>query len=436
MQSTANVAHETFIPCRRTDLVEMIVQDGRLSPADQETFRKFSTLLAAYYHFQFHSTLETLKQSYAPFDPNNDLTLDDNVPAAKLEHMEQQVVTNFRTILEKANYRELSSDSLAETLEQQSLVSLRTEINFDDFKNLICYFRGESLQTLPKQRFSLAKEREIEILDRVVLLIQYQDESYFTERDVDLQTLNFRPGQIYLYFYKEVPKLDLELLFPNVRTRMTLKDQLMLFVPATGMGIVVLVRILPQVLLILGVLLFIFEAPDAFNSLKATESESSNLMPVLISTFSLAIALGGFGFKQYSKYKSKRIQFQKKVTETLFFRNIANHSAVFQMFIDVAEEEECKEILLAYYQLLVSKEPLTVETLDHEIEQWLEAKLNERVNFDVEDAVQKLTGLREETADGLVQFLTVAEDGVLKVLSLGQANRLVDRLWDQAFDYS
>ena len=97
-------------------------------------------------------------------------------------------------------------------------------------------------------------------------------------------------------------------------------------------------------------------------------------MPILVATLSLGMALGGFAFKQYSNYKSKRIKFQKDVTETLFFKNLGNNDSVFQTFIDLAEEEECKEIILVYYHLLTSENSLKPEELDARIEAWMQKK--------------------------------------------------------------
>jgi hypothetical protein len=60
---------EAFIPYRRTDLIELCLEDGQLAAVDVQKFRNFCSILSAYYHFQFHSYLEKLKNNFAPFDP-------------------------------------------------------------------------------------------------------------------------------------------------------------------------------------------------------------------------------------------------------------------------------------------------------------------------------------------------------------------------------
>jgi len=62
---------------------------------------------------------------------------------------------------------------------------------------------------------------------------------------------------------------------------------------------------------------------------QAKKEDVKNIMPALIASGSLLVTLGCFAFKQYNSYKNKQIQFQKNVTETLFFRNLAINVGVF-----------------------------------------------------------------------------------------------------------
>lgn len=63
--------------------------------------------------------------------------------------------------------------------------------------------------------------------------------------------------------------------------------------------------------------------------MQAKKEDVKNIMPALIASGSLLVTLGGFAFKQYNSYKNKQIQFQKNVTETWFFRNLAINVGVF-----------------------------------------------------------------------------------------------------------
>ena len=72
--------------------------------------------------------------------------------------------------------------------------------------------------------------------------------------------LKFIPGKMYLYFYKNIPKLDIDLLFPNVTTSMTWKDRLLFGVPAIGAAIPLILKALPNVLLLVAAILFALNA--------------------------------------------------------------------------------------------------------------------------------------------------------------------------------
>ena len=442
---------EAFIPLNRHDLIRLCLQDERLSAGDAEKFREFCDILAAYFHFKFHATLEAIKTNYAPFNPNVDVQShrpDDN---AQLEGMQDQLVQDFRHLLEKSNYLELSKGTLRRALEERSLVALRTDVDFQDFRRIVCYYRGDIDQrTEEKTILGRKRKRVIDIFERVVLLLQFKKEAYFLKKGIDPATLNYIPGKIYLYFYKNVPKYDLELLFPNVKTSMTWKDRLLLLVPAIGAGVGLIIRVLPQLLLIIAALLFILQIdiPGVSEQIQGETAEiqdggQEKVLAVLVATLSLVVTLGGFAAKQYSSYKSKKIKFQKNVTDALFFRSMANHSAVFQLLVDVAEEEECKEVILAYYHLLISPHALTADELDRTVEQWMHQHLKVNIDFEIRDALAKLQRLRERTNGGEVSSLVTGDptQALLqpkryRALPIAQAREVVDRLWDNAFRYS
>ena len=62
------MAADRFIPYRKQDIVEMCVRELKLD--DSLSFRQFCDLLSNSLHVEYHKTLESLKNDYAPFDPN------------------------------------------------------------------------------------------------------------------------------------------------------------------------------------------------------------------------------------------------------------------------------------------------------------------------------------------------------------------------------
>jgi hypothetical protein len=184
--------------------------------------------------------------------------------------------------------------------------------------------------------------------------------------------------------------------------------------------------------------LFIAVGPSALESVNANEEDVRNIMPVLVALLSLAMTLGGFVFKQYTSYKNKRLLFQKKVTDTLFFKNLDSNGGVFHALIDAAEEEESKEIILVYYHLLTSPRPLTVQELDDKIEEWMEHKFGTKIDFDIEGPLGNLQAISGKTSKNrrVMRLLTYDKQKRCHVLPLDEAKEVIDYVWDNAFQYA
>jgi len=277
-----------------------------------------------------------------------------------------------------------------------------------------------------------------------VLLIKFKDEAYFEEKGRKIPELNFQPGKMYLYFYKNIPRYDLEVLFPNLRTRMNLKDRLLFGIPAIAVLLSVVIKIIPQVMIIVGVVLFVTVGPSVAQKFsKVDETTVKDVMTLIAAIASLSLGLGGFAYKQYSNYRNKEMRLQKTVTETLFFKNLASNASVFQALVDAAEEEECKQIILVYYHLLANPDRLTKEGLDDLIEQWLEERFGVKIDFDVERTVQYLESTKGKLLDK-DQRLEIPEaallrrdaEGICHPLALSEANMVIDYIWDNYFQYA
>src|SRR5262245_33346442 len=120
---------EAFIPYRRTELIELCLVDGRLSPTQAQQFREFCEILPAYYHFEFHQLQERLKDNFAPFNPDTDTQTRTVFSPAQMAEMERQVVETLETVLKRANYNLLAAEDLEKAFVEKSLVDLKTEVD-------------------------------------------------------------------------------------------------------------------------------------------------------------------------------------------------------------------------------------------------------------------------------------------------------------------
>ncbi len=430
---------EAFIPYRRVELIEMCIEDGRLAEADVPKFREFYEILSAYYHFELHRSLETLKENFAPFNPDAD-TISRHKPGPdELAERQANLISAFETVLERANYQPLSQQDLELAFKEKSLVPLNTQVDFDDFEHMVCYHRGDVFYKATFKRFYFWKEeREVDVFERVALLLKFKPAVHFEAKGEKLDKLNFEPGKMYAYFYKNIPRYDLELLFPNIQVSMTLKDQLFFGIPAVGATAAAVFRTLPNLLLIVGALLFLTFGPEAVRQVGVNEGQVRNIMPILTATLALMVALGGVAFKQWSSYQNKQIKFQKSVTDTLFFRMLDSNAGMFNALIDSAEEEETKEIILVYYHLLTQPNSLTQVELDDQVEAWMEEKFGTKIDFDINGPLRNLEKIQGQVGEGgpTVPLLRRDESGTLHLLSLDESKLVIDYVWDNLFRYS
>ncbi len=443
---TVDQDREALIPYSRRDIIELCIKDGKLPESSIQKFRDFCYILLAYYHFRLQKTLEILKENYAPFNPDANTKSIVDYSESQLSTMRTKVVQSFAEILQQGNYYPVYQASLERAFKEMSLIKLKTYIDFDDFEEMVCYCRGDIYQTYSFKKFFRKREKKIDIFERVALLIKCKDKKKKKTSDNSLEESNLRASKIYISLYRNIPKNDIAFLFPNVKVSMTLKDRLMLIVPAIGAAVPIVLRIVPQFLLIIGVIVFLVFGPDSVEQLKlrANPQDVKNMTGILLASLSLLVTLGGFCFKQYSQYKTKHIKFQKQVTETLFFKNIANNAGVFQTLIDEAEEEECKEIILVYYHLLTSNTSLTPEQLDDKIEAWMEQNFDTKIDFDINGPLNNLTKIQgkivrdyeDEDRVSDIPLLTYDENGCCQVLPLDDAKQLIDYIWDNAFHYA
>lgn len=422
---------ESFIPYSRRDVVQLCLQDNKLSESESQNFEAFCEILSAYYHFEFHQLLERLKFSFSHLDPDTDKRELQPLDDVEKAHREQSLYDGFKEVLECANFTPLTQEMLQAAFQEESLISLDMSIDFEDFENYLFYWRGAHPETHTDKKWWRTKTLEMEVFDRVVLLIKFKDASYFESQNRDVSQMDFVPGKTYIYLYKNIPKMDLEVLFPNVQIQMTWKDKLMFMVPAVGAGIPMIFKALPQLVLIAGVILFFAFGPLSAQKLGVDQGQVQNILPVLLALTSLGMVFGSFAFKQYINYKNKKLKFLKGVTDTLFFKNLVCNSGVFHSLVDAAEEEECKEIILAYYHLLTHENDLDTSTLDDLIENWFETQHDLALDFDIAKALEKMKRLAYEGKPLLW------EDGnALKVQPLDEAKTLIDAVWDNIFSYN
>lgn len=209
----------------------------------------------------------------------------------------------------------------------------------------------------------------------------------------------------------------MEMLFPNTEVKMKMIDTILNGVPTAVGGIFMLVTKLGTTLLLLF---------SVFTFWPSLHDQPASLDQAAL--VALLVGLGGLGaflLRQHSKYKNRKKRFMKQLTENLYFKNLDNNAGVLRHLIDAYEEEECKETILAYYNLLIANYALSLSQLDKNIEMWFEENYNCLLDLEMQDALNKL-----------IYFgLAVKVKGLHKAKILSEVNQQIYSLWNNCFNY-
>ena len=395
----------------------MCANDSRLSENDQKLFRQFCHILKSLIHFEFHHQVETLKDCYSPFNPDADTWLNYDYSEQEKKTLQKKLVEGLAVILDAANFQKITEADLEEALKEESLFKIRLRVDFNDFEEVIFYQRGASFKEEIQVKYFGLKKAPLRFTnyDRVMIYIKFKEADYFKSKKQ--KTLYFTPGSTIIKLFQNVPKADLEMLFPNSEVRMKTIDKLIIGIPAAVSGIAVIATKLgASILLIASVISFWLGL-----SKKEVRIDQQHLIALALGL----ATLGGFLFKQVDKFKNRKIKFMKALSDNLYFKNLDNNTGVFHHLVDAAEEEEFKEAILAYYFLLVEDRDLTITALDETVERWFESKHNCRINFEIEDAFKKLKRW------GLVDL----DKDIIRRKNLNDAMQQLDKIWDNYFPY-
>ena len=198
------------------------------------------------------------------------------------------------------------------------------------------------------------------------------------------------------------------MMFPNPKPEMKFIHKMQIFLPLlAGFGVLIQKTII---------------GPKFYNT--GTNPLEEGLSYGLIA---LLIVLGGYVLRTFLGYKNVVQSFLGEIAQSLYFKDKGNNQGVFSMLIDSAEEQECKEALMAYYFLLTTKKKMNQDQLDDNIEEWLDQDYDTKIDFEIDDALSKLEKLGLMSQD---------KDGLLTVVSIDKALEKLDYIWDNYFEYN
>jgi hypothetical protein len=407
---------DRVIPLRKSDIIDGLVAEGRLDEADQTRFRQLARMLGAILHYEYLEELDRLRETYFYFDPEVDPH--EFGSAKDLSAAYRQLSDEFVRVLTDANFIEVSHEEITKAFAERARVRVKIKAPVEDYRDVRMFRRGSHTETIEIPAWFGLRKRPLEVMvyDDVVLMVATKPEdmsSDETRRALSSARRGgpkVRSGAVLFKYFRHIARADLKALFPNVRVVRSLLDHLVLGVPAILGGVPILIKLA-------STMTVLFLVAGFYLGLSGTMQDRD--MEQALAALTGLLALGAFLLRQWGNFHRQSLIHQKQVTDNVYYRNVNNNAGIFSYLIGEAEDQDWKEVLLAYYGLLTEAEPATREVLDARVEELLARMIGVSADFDVDHALSRLR-----------QFdLVIETDGRLAAVPLSDAPGRLDREW-------
>jgi hypothetical protein len=370
------------LPLSAERIVHLLADERALPDAAAADFERVARAIEALFHHQFLAVKRRLKndwESVAPAD--GDGRADATVVAAR--EGAADLLGTLRRLLRRANFTEVSSDEIVAALKRRSLFAIGVDLDLSDFEHLAAWRRAESVRRETVTTWFGLKRRTLDVptFDRFCLFAHFKPRAHFAASRAGRKKLGVAPGGVSLHLFQNVPRHDLEALFPGVQIRMQLFDRALLGVPAAVGVWQIWVQV--KAVAAIGLALLFFAG---------LRKEGVNWKDATAALIGLVILLLFFG-RQWGRFLGMKNALHRRLAEHLRTCTLDTGAGVLTHLVDQAAEEESAEAILAYAFLLRAGGPVELAELDRHVERWLAEKSGRSIDFEEDDALGKLERL-------------------------------------------
>jgi hypothetical protein len=416
---------ERFIRVSQFALLERLADPQSWPDHDAEQIRLFFDNLTRWRNLYYSDELDRLTQNYLPFDPDADINLTDDLSEEqKLAH-QKTLFEGLDKLIEGANYDEINQQELDLIMTANSPTGVAVHVDLSEFEEQMLFARGADFLELSQRdwRYLFLRKRtyKVPIFRRLFLALKFKSDEFRIREVMQERGLSEKKarklvakkrsnlpegvctGRIYLKLFKNIPQIDLEMLYPNTQVRLKYADKVWLWVSGGSGGLIGLFTAVPKIV--------------------------ASTAVITTNPIALFAALGGLAavfFRQVMNFFNTRNKYMMQLAQSLYFQSLANNRGALTLLIDRAEEEDIKEDALLYS--LIVKEPVhksEIEDARVAIEQYLRHEFGITLRYDIHDAIRRLK------QDGL---LYETDAGELRVLPVPDALALLREKWSHALD--
>lgn len=413
-------ARERFIPVTRFALMERLTVPEAWPAKEAGVARRFFSYLDYWRHQRYGMKLLELEQVYEPFSPDSDLLMTREFTDDELDHMQTRVISQMRDVLQQANYEEIDPSVITQIMTAETHYGLDLHVDFSLFEECMVFYRGASTrkdQRRQWRKFMRKEEFDVPIFQRLFLLFKLKTLEQCTRDFMQKEKVSYKEalrmakkqrahlpaavtvGNIYMKLFKNIPRSDVEMIFPNTVVKYRMFDKIKLGGGgAVGIG-----------------------SSVAVAAGKIGAAVANPVVAVMV--------VGGLGaavFRQAMNFVNTKQRYMVVMAQNLYFHSMADNRGVMIKLIDRAAEEDVKEEILLYSVLAKERAHKSdLRAIDLAIEQYLCKTFGIEVDFDLDDALSRLI------EDGIV---TENPDGTLTTLPPKQAAEHLDAKWDVFLD--
>ncbi len=412
---------EKFLPITREALLDRLTQPSVWGDGEAVKARRLFRYLDFWRRQSYSAKLLEMEQAYEPFSPDSDLLVTRKYAPEESLKLQKRVVAMTADLLQRANYTRVDTSDFKVLLNSKdNHYGLDLHVDEGAFEELLIFHRGSATRTGTrrdrKKLFLKKQEFEIPIYQRLFLLFKLKPEEKRISEVMAAERVDRKEATkiikklrgmlppevksdfIYMKLFKNLPRTDIEMCFPNTKIKFRLFDKLKLGATAGG-GLAGAVGTAGK--------LFVATNPVALAG--------------------AVLGLGGIAARQVTGFLNQKNRYMVTMAQNLYFHAMADNRGVITLLADRAAEEDAKEEMLLY--TVLARERVNIADLadvDRAIEHYLQNVFEVQANFDVHDALERLM------ADGIV---SQGADGMLKVLTPEAGIAHVDHLWDGYLDH-
>ncbi|WP_372723131.1 DUF3754 domain-containing protein [Novipirellula sp.] len=373
---------ELYLPVEPSRLREYLIHRNELSVSQQqvftEAFGQVESILnrnSAAYHTEFSKWYSVLD----PDSDHRDPLQEDSDTAAPQDETTEDATTHphiaptlqlCERMLVEAGYRRLDQSDIEACVGVASQWGVPLHVDFTLFDQLVVYSRGDIVGTRFRRRLRTLYQREpveVPVYQRMVVLFKLHND------DVSEEQLSSRC--LHLRMFKNIPKLDVDMLLPGTQVRISKVDRVKIIVPSLG-GLLMSLRKLAH-------FIFLFAAITLYSSMMLA---------------GLIFASIGYIVRSVVSYFQTRNRYLLNLAKNLYYQKLDTNAGVGYRLIQQARQQSEAEVTLALYGILSSDAPLSPRKLRRHCERMIREAVNVEVDFQVERSLKILSqaGLIEQ----------------------------------------